>query len=33
MSLSVTEIRIIAGVLAVIVLVVIIWRRKRKAAE
>ena len=33
MSLTVTEIRVIAGVLAVIVLFVIIWRRKRKAAE
>jgi len=28
-----TMIRIIAGVLAVVVLVVIIWRRKRKALE
>jgi LPXTG-motif cell wall-anchored protein len=29
----VTEIRVIAGVLFVVVLGVIIWRRKRKAAE
>ena len=33
MPLTVTEIRVVAGVLAVIVLFVIIWRRKRKAAE
>jgi LPXTG-motif cell wall-anchored protein len=33
MPLTVTQIRIIAGVLAVIVLFIIIWRRKKKAAE
>jgi len=33
MPLSVAEIRIIAGILAVIVLCIIIWRRKRKASE
>lgn len=30
---NVTLIRVVAGVLAVVVLFVIIWRRKRKAAE
>ena len=33
MTLDVNTIRIIAGVGAVIVLFIIIWRRKRKAAE
>ena len=33
MPLTVTQIRIVAGILAVIVLFIIIWRRKRKAAE
>jgi tryptophan-rich sensory protein len=33
MPLTVAQIRIIAGVLAVIVLFIIIWRRKRKASE
>jgi LPXTG-motif cell wall-anchored protein len=28
-----TTIRIVAGILAVVVLFIIIWRRKRKAAE
>ena len=28
-----TVVRIVAGVLAVVVLFIIIWRRKRKAAE
>jgi len=28
-----TTIRVVAGILAVVVLFVIIWRRKRKAAE
>lgn len=31
--MDVTTIRIIAGALAVVVLLVIIWRRKRKAME
>jgi hypothetical protein len=31
--MSVTLIRVIAGVLAVVVLFVIIWRRKRKSVE
>lgn len=30
---NVTMIRVVAGILAVIVLFIIIWRRKRKAAE
>jgi LPXTG-motif cell wall-anchored protein len=30
---NVTLIRVIAGVLAVVVLFVIIWRRRRKASE
>ena len=30
---TVTMIRIVAGVLAVVVLLVIIWRRRRKAIE
>jgi LPXTG-motif cell wall-anchored protein len=30
---NVTLIRVAAGVLAVVVLFIIIWRRKRKAAE
>jgi LPXTG-motif cell wall-anchored protein len=30
---NVTMIRIVAGILAVVVLFIIIWRRKRKAAE
>jgi LPXTG-motif cell wall-anchored protein len=30
---NVTLIRVVAGVLAVVVLFIIIWRRKRKAAE
>jgi len=33
MPLTVTQIRIVAGILAVIVLFIIIWRRKKKAAE
>jgi LPXTG-motif cell wall-anchored protein len=33
LDISVTDIRVIAGILALIVLVIIIWRRKRKAAE
>jgi len=28
-----TTIRVVAGILAVVVLFIIIWRRKRKAAE
>jgi hypothetical protein len=31
--MTVTTIRIAAGVLAAVVLFIIIWRRKRKAAE
>ena len=31
--MDVTMIRIVAGVLAVVILLVIIWRRKRKAVE
>ena len=31
--MDVTMIRIVAGILAVVVLLVIIWRRKRKAVE
>lgn len=31
--MDVTTIRIVAGVLAVVVLFIIIWRRKHKAAE
>lgn len=31
--MDVTMIRIVAGALAVVVLLVIIWRRKRKAVE
>lgn len=31
--MDVTMIRIVAGALAVVVLLVIIWRRKRKATE
>jgi LPXTG-motif cell wall-anchored protein len=31
--MSVTLIRVIAGVLAVVVLFVIVWRRKRKSVE
>jgi LPXTG-motif cell wall-anchored protein len=31
--MDVTTIRIIAGVLAVVVLFIIIWRRKRKALD
>jgi LPXTG-motif cell wall-anchored protein len=31
--MSVPMIRIIAGILAVVVLFIIIWRRKRKATE
>ena len=31
--MSVTMIRIVAGALAVVILLVIIWRRKRKAVE
>jgi len=31
--MSVTEIRVVAGILAVIVLFIIIWRRKRKTSE
>jgi LPXTG-motif cell wall-anchored protein len=31
--MDVTMIRIVAGALAVVVLLVIIWRRKRKAME
>ena len=31
--MSVTEIRVIAGIAALVVLFVIIWRRKRKASE
>lgn len=30
---NVTMIRVVAGVLAVVVLFIIIWRRKRKATE
>lgn len=30
---NVTLIRVVAGVLAIVVLFIIIWRRKRKAAE
>ena len=30
---SVTLIRVIAGVLALVVLIIIIWRRRRKAIE
>lgn len=30
---NVTMIRLVAGVLAVVVLFIIIWRRKRKATE
>ena len=30
---NVTLIRVVAGALAVVVLFIIIWRRKRKAAE
>ncbi len=33
MPLTVAQIRIVAGILAVIVLFIIIWRRKRKASE
>jgi hypothetical protein len=33
LAISVTDIRVIAGILAVFVLVIIVWRRKRKAAE
>jgi tryptophan-rich sensory protein len=33
MPLTVAQIRIVAGVLAVIVLFIIIWRRKKKASE
>jgi len=32
-DISTTEIRVIAGILAVIVLFIIIWRRKRKASQ
>ena len=31
--MNVTMIRVVAGVLAVVVLFIIIWRRKRKATE
>jgi LPXTG-motif cell wall-anchored protein len=31
--MDVTMIRIVAGALAVVILLVIIWRRKRKAVE
>jgi hypothetical protein len=33
LEISTTGIRVIAGILAVIVLIVIIWRRKRKASQ
>ena len=33
LEISATEIRVVAGILAVVVLFIIIWRRKRRAAE
>jgi len=33
LEVTTTEIRVIAGILAVIVLIIIVWRRKRKASE
>jgi LPXTG-motif cell wall-anchored protein len=32
-GVNVTTIRVVAGILAVVVLFIIIWRRKKKAAE
>jgi hypothetical protein len=33
LQISTTDIRVVAGILAVMVLFVIVWRRKRKAAH
>ena len=33
LAISAIEIRVVAGILAVIVLVIIVWRRKNQASE
>jgi hypothetical protein len=33
LEVNTTDIRVVAGILAVVVLFIIIWRRKRRAAQ
>ena len=33
LAISAMEIRVVAGILAVIVLIIIVWRRKNQASE
>ena len=33
LAIGTTEIRVVAGIMAVVVLFVIVWRRKHKAAQ